>query len=145
MTVQLRQGIVSPPISSREGRASPRDAMVTGLGFCLPGNGGPAFTAGQVWNIAARGGCCLERNGTYFGSVELSMPLFEERGPGIPEFFSRHFTDAHRVGLVSLAEACTDAELDIHGDDVREAGLLVGRSSIDGNVPSYLAALRADP
>ncbi|MGO4757872.1 ketoacyl synthase, partial [Streptomyces sp. 2MCAF27] len=66
--------------------------MVTGLGFCLPGDDGPAFTAGQVWNIASRGSCCLGRNGTYYGSVDLSDGMFAERVPDIPEFFSRHFT-----------------------------------------------------
>ncbi|MGY0056080.1 beta-ketoacyl synthase N-terminal-like domain-containing protein [Streptomyces sp. LZ34] len=136
---------MSPPKSSREVRGSPRDAVVTGLGFCLPGDGGPAFTAGQVWNIASRGGCCLARNGTYYGSVDLSDGMFAERVPGIPEFFSRHFTDAHRFGLVSLVEACADAELDIQAGHLGEAALLVGRGGVDSNVESYLAALRADP
>lgn len=119
--------------------------MVTGLGFCLPGDGGPAFTAGQVWNIAARGGSCLGRNGRYFGSVGLSEEECVERVPGVPEFFSRHFTDAHRFGLVSLVEACADGELDIPAGDLREAALLVGRGGVDSNVESYLSILRADP
>lgn len=119
--------------------------MVTGLGFCLPGDGGPAFTAGQVWSIAARGGSCLGHDGRYFGSVGLSGEEFAERVPSVPEFFSRHFTDAHRFGLVSLAEACADGELDIQAGDLREAALLVARGGIDSNVESYLAALRADP
>ncbi|MDW6064947.1 hypothetical protein SAZ11_52545 [Streptomyces sp. FXJ1.4098] len=91
------------------------------------------------------GGCCLGRNGTYYGSVDLSDGMFAERVPDIPEFFSRHFTDAHRFGLVSLVEACADAELDIIADDLGEAALLVGRGGVDSNVESYLAALRADP
>src|SRR5690242_8622985 len=121
---------MSPPNLSREVRGSPRDAVVTGLGFCLPGDDGPAFTAGQVWNIAARGGSCLGRDGTYYGSVDLPDEAFAERVSGIPEIFSRQFTDAHRFGLVSLVEACADGELDIPAGDLREAALLVGRSGI---------------
>ncbi|GAA2348410.1 beta-ketoacyl-[acyl-carrier-protein] synthase family protein [Streptomyces cuspidosporus] len=136
---------MSRPDGSGEGRESPRDAVVTGLGFCLPGEGGPSFTAGQVWNVASRGGCCLGRDGTYYGSVDLTDEMFAERVPGIPEFFSRQFTDAHRFGLVSLVEACADGELDIEAGDLRDAALLVGRGGIDSNVNSYLAASRADP
>jgi 3-oxoacyl-[acyl-carrier-protein] synthase II len=122
-----------------------RDAVVTGMGFCLPGPLEPVFTPGEVWHIASRGGTCLVRDEIYYGAVNLSPAMFEERLPEIPSFFSRHYTTAHRFGLVSMAEACTDAELDFRAGDLSEAALLVGRGGVDANIESYLSVLRADP
>ncbi|MFE1929503.1 beta-ketoacyl synthase N-terminal-like domain-containing protein [Streptomyces sp. NPDC059474] len=127
------------------GTGNPRDAVVTGLGFCLPGGAEPVFTAAQVWDIASRGRTVLGRDGSHYGSVHLTAGQFQERLPDIPEFFSRHYTDAHRYGLVSLVEACADAELDLAAGDLGEAALLVGRGSVDANVDSYLALLGIDP
>lgn len=87
---------------------------------------------------------CLVKKNVYYGSVNLSNESFEERVFGIPDFFSRHYTDAHRFGLVSLAQACVDAGLDVYGD-LQEAAVLVGRGGVDANIDSYLAVLRADP
>src|SRR6201997_900956 len=75
-----------------------RDAVVTGMGFCLPGPLEPVFTPGEVWHIASRGGTCLVRDEIYYGAVNLSPAMFEERLPEIPSFFSRHYTTAHRFG-----------------------------------------------
>jgi 3-oxoacyl-[acyl-carrier-protein] synthase II len=127
------------------GEGDPRDCVVTGMGFCLPGDGRPVFTAGDVWNVASRGATCLVQDDVYYGSVNLTSEMFNERLPEIPEFFSRHYTQAHRYGLVSLAEACADAELDFRTGDLTEAGILVGRGGIDANVDSYLSVLNADP
>ncbi len=127
------------------GAGNPRDAVVTGLGFCLPGGAEPVFTAAQVWDIASQGRTVLGRDGVHFGSVHLSAERFEERLPDIPDFFSRHYTNAHRYGLVSLVEACADAELDMAAGDLGEAAVLVGRGSVDANVDSYIALLDVDP
>ncbi|MBC7267526.1 MAG: ketoacyl synthase [Streptomyces sp.] len=121
-----------------------RDAVVTGIGLCLPGPQDPVFTAEDLWEVASTGTSCLVKKGVYYGSVNLSEEAFAERVPGIPEFFSRHYTDAHRFGLVSLAQACLDAGLDVQRD-LEEAALLVGRGGVDANIDSYLAVLRADP
>ncbi|MFI9246566.1 beta-ketoacyl synthase N-terminal-like domain-containing protein [Streptomyces sp. NPDC053086] len=121
-----------------------RDAVVTGIGLCLPGPGAPVFTADDLWQVASTGTSCLVKKGVYYGSVGLSKASFEEQVPGIPEFFSRHYTDAHRFGLVSLAQASRDAGLDVE-QDLREAAILVGRGGVDANIDSYLAVLRADP
>ncbi|MET8009437.1 beta-ketoacyl synthase N-terminal-like domain-containing protein [Streptomyces sp. NPDC005271] len=129
----------------KKGGRNARDAVVTGLGFCLPGDAEPVFTAGQVWDIASQGRSALVQHDVYYGSVALTPELFEERLPDIPEFFSRHYTDAHRFGLVSLVEACTDADLDVRAGDLREAAILVGRGSVDANVDSYLTLLGIDP
>src|SRR6478735_12726503 len=115
------------------GRA--RDAMVTGIGLCLPGPGAPVLTADDLWNVASTGTSCLIQNGVYYGSVDLPDETFDERVPGIPEFFSRHYTNAHRFGLVSLTQACTDAGLETqHG--LEEAAILVGRGGVDANIDS---------
>ncbi|MFH8475442.1 beta-ketoacyl synthase N-terminal-like domain-containing protein [Streptomyces sp. NPDC018000] len=119
--------------------------MVTGIGFCLPGDGRPVFTADDLWNIASRGASCLKQRGTYYGSVDLSDAMFDERLPAVAPFFSRHYTAAHRFGLVSMAEACSDAELDPLSGDLADAAILAGRGGVDGNIDSYLAVLRADP
>ncbi|MFF5589856.1 beta-ketoacyl synthase N-terminal-like domain-containing protein [Streptomyces hygroscopicus] len=131
-----------PGSAGRAGTA--RDAVVTGLGFCLPGGAEPVFTGAQVWDLASHGRTVLGRDGVHFGSVGLSAGQFAERLPDIPEFFSRHYTNAHRFGLVSLIEACADAELDVHAGDLREAAVLVGRGSVDANVDSYLTLLGLD-
>lgn len=122
-----------------------RDTVVTGLGFCLPGPGTPTFTADDLWHIASRGQSCLRNDLVYYGSVGLTADMFDDRLPGLPEIFARHYTDAHRYGLVSLAEACADAGLDLRAGELGQAAILVGRGGIDANVDSYLAVLRADP
>ncbi|MFF9510038.1 beta-ketoacyl synthase N-terminal-like domain-containing protein [Streptomyces sp. NPDC014724] len=124
------------------GRA--REAVVTGIGLCLPGSASPVFTADDLWRVASTGTSCLIKNGVYYGSVDLPNDAFDERVPGIPEFFSRHYTDAHRFGLVSLTQACADAGLEVQRD-LEEAAILVGRGGVDANIDSYLAVLRADP
>ncbi|WP_432585299.1 beta-ketoacyl synthase N-terminal-like domain-containing protein [Streptomyces sp. HD1123-B1] len=129
----------------KKGGGNARDAVVTGLGFCLPGGAEPVFTPGQVWEIASQGRSALVQHDIYYGSVNLTTEQFEQRLPDIPEFFSRHYTAAHRLGLVSLVEACTDAELDFRAGDLRESAILVGRGSVDANVDSYLALLNVDP
>ncbi len=131
------------PVTTRAG-VGPRDAMVTGMGFCLPGDNGPVFTARDAWDVASHGRTCLRHNGVYYGSVLLLPTMFDERLPDIPGVFSRHYTDAHRFGLVSLVEACADARLDIRAGDLTRAAVLAGRGGIDANIPSYLAVLDAD-
>ncbi|TVL91540.1 beta-ketoacyl synthase N-terminal-like domain-containing protein [Streptomyces sp. SAJ15] len=122
-----------------------RDVMVTGMGFCLPGIHEPVRTAAELWDIASRGATCLARDEVYFGSVNLTPAMFEERLPDIPEFFSRHYTAAHRFGLMAMAEACADGQLNYRAGDLEEAAILVGRGSVDTNIDSYLSVLGADP
>jgi 3-oxoacyl-[acyl-carrier-protein] synthase II len=68
-----------------------------------------------------------------------------ERLPDFPGVFARHFSAAHRFGLVSLVEACADAGLEPRSGDLAAAAVLVGRGGIDTNVGSYQAILRANP
>ncbi|MGI5401178.1 beta-ketoacyl synthase N-terminal-like domain-containing protein [Streptomyces sp. CA-135486] len=115
------------------------------MGFCLPGEDRPVFTAEEVWDIASQGRSCLLRDGVYHGPVHLLDEMFEERLPEFPGVFARHFTAAHRFGLVSLAEACADAELNLHAGDLAAAAILAGRGGVDAQIASYQAVLRADP
>jgi 3-oxoacyl-[acyl-carrier-protein] synthase II len=130
---------------SAYGGPKARDAVVTGIGCCLPGIGRPVFNSTDLWEIASRGVTALTRRNSYYGSVGLSDAMFDERLPDVPRFFSRHYTAAHRFGLVSLAEACSDADLEMRSGELGEAAVLVGRGGIDANIGSYLAVLRADP
>ncbi len=127
------------------GQRNRHDVMVTGMGFCLPGRLEPVFTAEDVWAVASRGSTCLVHDEVYYGSVGLTSEMFDTRLPDIPPFFSDHYTSAHRFGLVSLAEACVDAGLDVRAGDLAEAAILVGRGGVDANVESYLSVLGADP
>ncbi|MFC8277848.1 beta-ketoacyl synthase N-terminal-like domain-containing protein [Streptomyces sp. NPDC057271] len=102
------------------------------------------FTADELWDVASTGTSCLVKKGVYYGSVNLSAAMFNERVPGVPELFSRHYTEAHRFGLVSLTQACRDAGLEVQRD-LQDAAVLVGRGGVDANIDSYLAVLRADP
>lgn len=131
--------------AARPGGRRARDVVVTGLGFCLPGDQSPVFTADDLWDVASRGASCLMKDDVYYGSVGLSEAMFDERLPGLPPFFARHYTSAHRFGLVSLAQACADAGLDPRSGDLTDAAVLVGRGGVDANIDSYLAVLRADP
>src|SRR4051794_17241024 len=81
---------------------SGRSTVVTGVGFCLPGRTKPVFTAEEAWDVAANGQSCLEYDEVYYGSVKLTREMFDEHFPDLPPFFSRHYTSAHRYGLVSL-------------------------------------------
>jgi 3-oxoacyl-[acyl-carrier-protein] synthase II len=131
--------------ASTHGGPKAGDAVVTGIGCCLPGIGRPVFTATHLWQIASRGISCLTKGNSYYGSVDLSDAMFDQRLPDVPPFFSRHYTAAHRFGLVSLVEACADAELDFRSGELSDAAILVGRGGIDANINSYLAVLQADP
>ena len=133
------------PFESRDGQGMRHDVVVTGMGFCLPGKTLPVFTAEDLWSVASCGDSCLMHDEVYFGSVNLTAEMFEERLPDIPPFFSRHYTSAHRFGLVSFAEACANAGLDPGAGDLAEAAILVGRGGVDANIESYQSVLGADP
>ncbi|MFI6447990.1 beta-ketoacyl synthase N-terminal-like domain-containing protein [Kitasatospora sp. NPDC050543] len=121
-----------------------RDVVVTGMGFCLPGGSRPVLTAAELWAVASNGRTHLEHHGVYYGAVNLPSAMFDELLPDVPGIFSRHYTDAHRFALVSMAEACADAGVNIRAGDAAHAAILAGRGGIDANVACYLAVLNAD-
>ena len=127
-------------------RTDARDVVVTGMGFCLPGQGRPTITAQDVWDIASRGRTAIASrdDGVFYGTVDLSPEVFAEHFPEIPGVFAAHFTDTHRFGLMSFVEACTDAKLDVRAGALTNAGILVGRGGVDTNIAGYLKVLNTD-
>jgi 3-oxoacyl-[acyl-carrier-protein] synthase II len=133
-----------PEMSETRRELGARDVMVTGMGFCLPGVEQPVCTADDLWEVASEGRSCLTNDGIYHGSIKITKEEFRKRIPGIPDTFSKHFTKAHWFGLVSMAQASVDADLDIMAGDLTDAAILAGRGSIDANIDSYLRVLHAD-
>lgn len=125
---------------------SPRDALVTGMGFCLPGRGAPTATPGQFWAAVEHGESFLEQDdGTYFGSVPLDFDTVADRLPEIPPRFLEKYSDIHLYGLLALLEACADADLDWRAGALREAAVLAARNATaDTIVDTYLPVLLAD-
>ncbi|MFJ9319788.1 beta-ketoacyl synthase N-terminal-like domain-containing protein [Streptomyces globisporus] len=132
--------------AARPWAPGPRDALVTGMGFCLPGAGDePVRTAGQVWATAAVGTSHVERDGFHHGTVRGAREAFGELLPGIPSRYLRSYADVHLYGLVSLVEACRDAGLDHGAGALRGADVLTARAGVDSNYDSYRAWHDADP
>ncbi|MFI9214545.1 beta-ketoacyl synthase N-terminal-like domain-containing protein [Streptomyces werraensis] len=126
--------------------AGPRDALVTGMGFCLPGAADePVRTAGQVWATAATGTSHVERDGFHHGTVRGAREAFEELLPDVPSRYLRSYADVHLYGMVSLVEACRDAGLDHTAGELRGADVLTARAGVDSNYDSYRAWHDADP
>lgn len=118
----------------------PRDALVTGMGFCLPGAADePVRTAGQVWATAATGASHVERDGFHHGTVRGAREAFEELLPDVPSRYLRSYADVHLYGMVSLVEACRDAGLDHTAGELRGADVLTARAGVDSNYDSYRA------
>ncbi|MDT0392068.1 beta-ketoacyl synthase N-terminal-like domain-containing protein [Streptomyces dubilierae] len=123
-----------------------RDALVTGMGFCLPGRTGPTATPDAFWAAVAHGDSFLRQDdGTYFGSVPLDPGTVTERLPEIPARFVEKYSDIHLYGLLALVEACADADLDWRAGALREAAVLAARNATaDAIVDTYLPVLLAD-
>lgn len=115
------------------------------MGFCLPGQHAPVISADQLWDVASTGTSCLRFvGGGYYGLTELTKEMFTARTMGLPGFIADNLNHTHRLGLVSLYEACADAKLELQAGDLAEAAILVGRGGIDSNIESYLALRDSD-
>jgi 3-oxoacyl-(acyl-carrier-protein) synthase len=114
------------------------------MGFCLPGDPEPVTTPSDLWAVVASGKSCLRWLGGYYGVTDLTVERFSARCPGLPGFIAENINDAHRLGLVSLYSACSDAGLDLEAGDLVEAAILVGRGSVDSNAESYVQLRDAD-
>ncbi|MFD7508708.1 beta-ketoacyl synthase N-terminal-like domain-containing protein [Streptomyces sp. NPDC059853] len=123
-----------------------RDAVVTGIGCCLPGGpAGPVVTAGDLWRTASAGISHLDNDGFHHGVVHGAREVFGERLPEIPERHLRSFAEVHLYGMVALDEACRDAGLDARAGDLAPAAVLTARAGVDSNYDSYRAWHDADP
>ncbi|MFF2650233.1 beta-ketoacyl-[acyl-carrier-protein] synthase family protein [Streptomyces sp. NPDC058045] len=132
--------------AARPWTPGPRDAVVTGMGFCLPGPGGePVRTAEDVWATAATGTSHVDRGGFHHGTVHGAREAFAELLPEMPARYLRSYADVHLYGLISLAEACADAGLDHRAGGLRGADVLTARAGVDSNYDSYRAWHDADP
>lgn len=132
-------------VSAQPADRGERDVLVTGMGFCLPGEDGPVLTAEEVWDIASNGRSCLVKDGIYHGRVDLAPEMFEERLPEIPKLYLAQLTKSHRFGLLSFAEACSDAKIDFRAGALRHAAILTGRGGLDDNIDPYRALHEATP
>jgi 3-oxoacyl-[acyl-carrier-protein] synthase II len=122
------------------------DVLITGMGFCLPGGDEPVFTGEELWDVVSNGRSCLTyEDGTYYGRVNLTDSMFTGRLPELPGLYTAQYSRAHRFGLVSFAEACSDAKLDFRAGDLSEAAILTGRGGIDDNVDNYVDLRQARP
>lgn len=127
-------------------RRERRDAVVTGMGFCLPGpDGAPTVTADQVWQAAAHGVSHLDNDGFFHGMVHGAEEAFAERFPEIPARHLRSYAPVHVYGGVALDEACWDAGLDRRAGELAGAAVLTARAGVDSNYDAYRAWHDADP
>lgn len=125
---------------------SSRDALVTGMGFCLPGGtAGPVVTAEQLWSVAAHGISQVEEEGFFHGTVHAADAEVGRRWPDLSPRHLAVYRKVHQFGLVSLHEALLDAGLEVGGDDVRRAAVLTARAGVDSTYDAYRAWHDIDP
>lgn len=124
----------------------PRDTLVTGMGFCLPGRNGRTATPDQFWEAISQGDSFLEQDdGTYFGRVRMDADEAAERLPELPKNFLAKYSEQHLYGLFALLEATEDAGLDWRAGEMADAAVLAGRNpSSDSIVDTYLPLLLSD-
>ena len=123
-----------------------RDVLVTGMGFCLPGeNKSVCRTPDQFWETISAGKSHLDNDGFFVGQVFLSDDQFSETVPEIPKRYLRNYADVHRYGLLSLVEACNDASFDWRSGELQDAAVLTARVGVDNSFDTYLACMQADP
>lgn len=108
----------------------PRDALVTGMGFCLPGAGGSTVqTRDEFWDTISTGALHLGHDGVYFGGIgDLSGELAEIY-PALTASRQRNLSPVHHYGLIATANACRDAGL--APGDFTDAAVLTARASSD--------------
>jgi 3-oxoacyl-[acyl-carrier-protein] synthase II len=121
-----------------------RDTLITGMGFALPGPGGLCATSAEFWEIISTGSCHVERDGLFFGQVRTDMQDVKDRIPELPRKALAMYSPVQWHGLVSLAEACADADLDWRSGALSEAAVLAARDGGDCWSAQYTDILRAE-
>jgi nonK len=127
---------------------STRDTLVTGMGFCLPNLGAiPAISAQDVWEVCVRGHSLVGKNQRFHGVVEGEEVDAElaRRWPGIPDHYRLTYHSVQKYALISLHQACLDANFEIEDPTLRKAAVLTARSGVDSNFDSYLSWYEAVP
>lgn len=119
---------------------SSRDALVTGMGFCLPGGTtGPVVTADQLWSVASRGISQVEEKGFFHGTVHAADAEVARRWPDLSPRHLAVYREVHQFALISLHEALLNAGLEVGGDEVRRAAVLTARAGVDSTYDAYRA------
>jgi hypothetical protein len=121
------------------------DAVITGMGFCLPGAGTtPVTNRSQVWDIVSQGKTMLGVDGVFHGQIHGALEEFLKRFPELPDRYIRSLVDVHFYGAISLDEAANDAELRINDGDFKNAAILTARAGSDSNFDAYREWYEAD-
>ena len=119
---------------------SSRDALVTGMGFCLPGGTtGPVVTADQLWSVASLGISQVEEKGFFHGTVHAADAEVARRWPDLSPRHLAVYREVHQFALISLHEALLNAGLEVGGDEVRRAAVLTARAGVDSTYDAYRA------
>ncbi|MDT0392075.1 beta-ketoacyl synthase N-terminal-like domain-containing protein [Streptomyces dubilierae] len=121
-----------------------RDTLISGMGFSLPGPEGLCATSAEFWDIISTGACHVEQDGIYFGQARTDATDVKERFPELPRKALALYSPVQLHGLVSFAEACTDAGLDWRAGDLVQAGVLTARDGGDCWSSQYSDILNAD-
>ncbi|PJE94909.1 ketoacyl synthase [Streptomyces carminius] len=123
----------------------PRDTLVTGMGFCLPGTGGLCAAREDFWDVVSTGSLLIDRGDRYAGVIEADL-LAEAaaRLPGVSPRYLANYSPVQLYSLISVAEACRDSGLSVEDGDLAEAGLLNARHCLDANFLVQQRALTAD-
>lgn len=123
-----------------------RDTLITGVGFCLPGDGERPCTGREgFWDTVSRAASHVHRDGIHFGRIGAELPeALADLLPGLPAAYQANYSAVQRYGLVSLGAACADLGLR-PGEDTRDSAVLVARVGADAWYDPYADALAADP
>lgn len=121
-----------------------RDTLVTGMGFALPGPGGLCATPAEFWETISTGACHVEKDGVFFGQVRTDIADVRERYPELPAKILNLYSPVQLYGLISMAEACTDAGLDWRAGHLSEAAILAARDGGDCWSTQYADILNTD-
>lgn len=125
---------------------NPRDTLVTGMGFSLPGPSGKVTTtADHLWEVVSRGQSCVENDGVYFGAVPSVLPHLELAAPEVPVEHLKKYSSVHLYGLLSMLTALEDADIDWRGGAASSAAVVTARSGVDTIVSAYRAVQDCDP
>lgn len=123
-----------------------RQAVVTGMGFCLPGLNKEICTEKEsFWEIISKGTSCIEDEGLYFGHIYKEKEDFTKILTEVPEKYINNYSNVHLYGLTSLKKACEDAGLNIMNGDLQEASVLTARANIDACFDSYQSFVTSNP
>ncbi|WP_394831610.1 hypothetical protein LVJ94_34365 [Pendulispora rubella] len=123
-----------------------RRAVVTGMGFCLPGpDRRLCRTKEQFWDIISNARICLGLDGRYYGQIFQSVADFQQWFPEISSRHAANYSRVHFYGLTAMQEAANDAGFDWRAGDLSHAAVLTAKVSIESSVNSYLEGVEADP